>query len=113
MVKLPQTALIVIDMLNTYDHEDADRLAACVRKRLPQIVELRDAAKQRDDVKLLYVNDNHDEWEAGRETLIELARAARDKFRIAGAGRRAELDEAERWLAAHGSDLEDHARGPR
>src|SRR3954452_25184763 len=60
-------------MLNQYDHEDADQLAACVAEKLPQIVDLRDQAKARDDVKLVYVNDNYDEWEAGRETLIERA----------------------------------------
>src|SRR4051812_33327576 len=60
-------------MLNTYDHEDAEPLAECVREKLPRMVELRDAAKAREDVKLVYVNDNYDEWEAGRETLIERA----------------------------------------
>ena len=70
---MPQTALIVVDMLNTYDHTDADALADSVRETLPQMVELRDAAKAREDVKLVYVNDNYDAWEAGRETLIERA----------------------------------------
>jgi len=70
---VPKNALIVIDMLNTYDHADADQLAACVEEKLPQMLALRDAAKARDDVKLIYVNDNYDEWEAGRETLIERA----------------------------------------
>ncbi len=70
---MPETALIVIDMLNTYDHEDADRLVESVRDVLPQIVSLKDKAKAREDVKLIYVNDNHDEWEAGRETLMERA----------------------------------------
>jgi nicotinamidase-related amidase len=70
---LPENALIVIDMLNTYDHEDGEPLAECVREKLPQIVDLRDLALEREDVKLVYVNDNYDEWEAGRETLIERA----------------------------------------
>jgi nicotinamidase-related amidase len=70
---VPQNALIVVDMLNTYDHEDGDVLAACVPEKLPQIVDLRDGAKDRDDVKLVYVNDNHDRWESGQETLIERA----------------------------------------
>ena len=70
---MPDTALIVVDMLNTYDHEDADTLARSVEERLPNMVKLRDAAKAREDVKLVYVNDNYDEWEAGRETLIERA----------------------------------------
>jgi nicotinamidase-related amidase len=70
---VPETALIVVDMLNTYDHEDAESLAESVRAALPQILELRDTAKARDDVKLVYVNDNYDAWEAGRETLVERA----------------------------------------
>jgi nicotinamidase-related amidase len=70
---VPKTALIVVDMLNSYDHEDADLLAACVRERLPHIVDLRDEAKRSDDVLLVYVNDNRDAWDAGPEALIEHA----------------------------------------
>ena len=70
---MPKTALIVTDMLNSYDHEDAEPLAACVRERLPQIVDLRDKAERRDDVLLVYVNDNRDAWDAGREALVEHA----------------------------------------
>jgi len=72
---VPETALIVIDMLNAYDHEDADALAQSVREQLPQIVELRDQARERDDVLLVYVNDNHDAWDVGREELVERALA--------------------------------------
>src|ERR1700712_1997420 len=60
-------------MLNSYDHEDAATLAACVRERLRQIVDLRDEAKRRDDVLLVYVNDNRDAWDAGPEALVERA----------------------------------------
>jgi nicotinamidase-related amidase len=67
---VPKTALIVTDMLNTYDHEDAELLAASVGEQLPQIVDLRDEAKRRDDVLLVYVNDNRDTWDAGPETLV-------------------------------------------
>jgi nicotinamidase-related amidase len=70
---MPDTALIVIDMLNTYDHEDAEPLVASVRERLPQIVELRDRAAEREDTLLVYVNDNHDAWHAGRQELVESA----------------------------------------
>jgi nicotinamidase-related amidase len=70
---MPDTALIVVDMLNTYDHPDAEPLAANVRDRLQRIVELRDEARTRDDVMLVYVNDNQDAWHAGRETLVERA----------------------------------------
>jgi nicotinamidase-related amidase len=68
---VPETALIVVDMLNAYEHEDAQALAECVSERLSRIVELRDEAERRDDVLLVYVNDNHDAWEAGHEALVE------------------------------------------
>jgi nicotinamidase-related amidase len=70
---MPRSALIVIDMLNNYDHKDAESLAASVQQQLPRIVELREEAKRRDDVLLVYVNDNHDQWHAGREELVERA----------------------------------------
>jgi nicotinamidase-related amidase len=70
---MPDTALIVIDMLNTYDHEDAEPLAASVREQLPQIVDLRDRAAGREDTLLVYVNDNYDAWHAGRQDLVESA----------------------------------------
>jgi nicotinamidase-related amidase len=65
--------LIVIDMLNTYDHDDAGPLAARVREVLPNIVELRDRAARDEDVLLVYVNDNHDAWDAGRQELVDEA----------------------------------------
>jgi nicotinamidase-related amidase len=72
---VPSTALIVIDMLNTYEHEDAEPLAASVREQLPQIEKLVDRAGP--DTLLVYVNDNHDAWEAGREQLVRRALAGR------------------------------------
>jgi len=70
---VPETALIVIDMLNAYDHEDADRLAQSVERQLPQIVALRDHADTTDDILLIYVQDNYDAWEVGREQLVDRA----------------------------------------
>jgi nicotinamidase-related amidase len=70
---VPETALIVIDMLNAYDHEDGEALAESVREKLPQIVELRNTAGERDDVMLVYVQDNHDSWNVEREHLVERA----------------------------------------
>jgi nicotinamidase-related amidase len=70
---VPRTALLVIDMLNPYDHEDADELAESVREVLPRIVELRDRAASDDDVVTIYVNDNHDRWNYDRKALVESA----------------------------------------
>jgi nicotinamidase-related amidase len=67
---MPKTALLVVDMLNPYDHEDADTLVESVRDVLPQIVELRDRAREDDDVLLVYANDNYEQWSATRDDLV-------------------------------------------
>jgi nicotinamidase-related amidase len=70
---MPTTALLVIDMLNPYDHEDAEPLAESVREKLPAIVDLCDRARDAADTVTVYVNDNYDQWELGREQLVERA----------------------------------------
>jgi nicotinamidase-related amidase len=67
------TAVLVIDMLNTYDHPDAEALAASVAEVIGPITQLISTARDRDDVELIYVNDNRGDFNAGRH---ELARAA-------------------------------------
>jgi nicotinamidase-related amidase len=70
---MPKTALIVTDMLNAYDHEDAEPLAESVEEKLDAIVDLIEEAKGDDDTLLIYVQDNYDQWEAGREELVQRA----------------------------------------
>ena len=64
--------MIIADMLNSYDHEDAEPLAESVKEMLPGIVDLRRRAEEADAL-VVYVNDNHDQWEAGRQELVERA----------------------------------------
>jgi nicotinamidase-related amidase len=66
------TALIVIDMLNPYDHEDAAPLMASVERVLPALERLIDAAKSRE-IEVVYVNDNYGDWSAGRPELVARA----------------------------------------
>ena len=70
---MPDIALVVIDMLNPYDHEDADTLAASARDAVPRIAELRDRAYEAEDSLLVYVNDNHDRWDLDRQALVNVA----------------------------------------
>ena len=70
---MPKTALIITDMLNAYDHEDAEPLAESVEDVLPAIVRLREEAEHDDDTMLVYVNDNYDQWESGRQELTARA----------------------------------------
>ena len=69
---VPGTALIVVDMLNPYDHDDADALG-----RIGRGVGRANAAelvrRAGEDTLTVYVNDNHDHWEAGREELVRRA----------------------------------------
>lgn len=66
------TALIVIDMLNHYEHDDADLLMADVERILPSLERLIHEARTRK-IGTVYVNDNHGNWSAGRPELVELA----------------------------------------
>jgi nicotinamidase-related amidase len=75
-VRGEQTALLVVDMLNTYEHEDADRLAASVKTAVPQITDLIARARG-DDVPLVYVNDNYGDWNSSSEELAQRAMAGR------------------------------------
>jgi nicotinamidase-related amidase len=68
------TALIVIDMLNRYEHEDAQLLSESVRAVLPRMAGVLEQA-QHHDVPIVYVNDNYGDWSADR---TELARRALD-----------------------------------
>ena len=78
-----KSAVIVVDMLNEYDHEDADVLVESVREALPAMRRLVERA-HRDGTPVVYVNDNHGDWSAGRPELV----------RRAAAGRAADLVEA-------------------
>jgi nicotinamidase-related amidase len=69
-----RTAVLVIDMLNRYDHEDADKLAASAADAVPAAARLVDRAR-RQDVRLIYVNDNYGDWNT---SVYELAERALD-----------------------------------
>ena len=69
---MAKTALIVVDMLNHYEHEDADRLTRSVEGVLEPLRGLIDRATD-DDVMAIYVNDNHGDWESNREQLLRTA----------------------------------------
>jgi nicotinamidase-related amidase len=67
------TALIVIDMINPYDHQDADLLATNVEKIVDPVRDLIGRARGREDVRVLYVNDNYGDFSATRHDLIDSA----------------------------------------
>ncbi|MEA2157481.1 MAG: hypothetical protein QOE11_3621 [Solirubrobacteraceae bacterium] len=70
------SAVIVVDMLNDYEHEDGDLLVASVRAALPAMCAVVERAREQD-VPIVYVNDNHHDWSAGRPELVEHAMRGR------------------------------------
>jgi nicotinamidase-related amidase len=65
-------ALLVVDMLNRYEHPEADRLADGVAGALPGVRTLLDRAGELE-VPVIYVNDNYGDWNSSVEELTQKA----------------------------------------
>jgi len=61
-----KSALIVIDMINAYDHPDVEPLTKSVEQVLPTIEELI-----ADSDLTIYVNDNFGHWRSDQRALVE------------------------------------------
>ena len=70
---MSETAVLVIDMLNAYQHEDAERLAPNVAEIIDGVVGIIAAARKSDDVDLIYVNDNYGDFTADNDDIIRSA----------------------------------------
>lgn len=70
---MADTALLVVDMLNAYQHPDADVLAGNVADIVEPLAGLITTARGRDDVELIYVNDNYGDFTAEPSDLIRAA----------------------------------------
>src|SRR3954454_23588879 len=71
---MPKTALIVVDMVQTYDFEDAERLVSNVERIVDPLTELIRRAKREAD-HVIYVNDNFGDWHSERQRLVDEALA--------------------------------------
>ncbi|WP_309095546.1 isochorismatase family cysteine hydrolase [Streptomyces sp.] len=67
-------ALIVVDMINTYDHEDAELLVPSVEQVVPVIADLIDRARTAE-VPVIYANDNFGRWRSHHGELVDAALA--------------------------------------
>jgi nicotinamidase-related amidase len=67
-----KSALIVTDMLNRYEHKDAEPLVHSVREMLPNLKSLIGQARDAEAL-VVYVNDNYGDWTAGRRELVDSA----------------------------------------
>jgi nicotinamidase-related amidase len=69
---VPNTALLVVDMITTYDFDDADKLLGSAREAVPNIAKLVDRARD-ESVDVIYVNDNYGDWRSSSKELVEKA----------------------------------------
>ncbi|MFF3749356.1 cysteine hydrolase family protein [Streptomyces sp. NPDC002018] len=69
---MPKRALVVIDMINTYEHEDADVLVPSVREALPAMRGLLGRAREQG-LDVIYVNDNFGRWRSHHDELLDSA----------------------------------------
>jgi nicotinamidase-related amidase len=70
------TALLVVDMLNTYEHDEAEQLAESVADSVSPIRDLIEKAGE-TQVPLVYVNDNYGDWNTSAAELAERAMSGR------------------------------------
>jgi nicotinamidase-related amidase len=75
---MSDTAVVVIDMMNTYQHDDAEDLIPNVEKIIDPLADLVRRARDADDVDLVYVNDNYGDFSA---EFSDIVRAALDGAR--------------------------------
>nr|CRL67180.1 isochorismatase hydrolase [Mycolicibacterium komanii] len=72
-VPMSDTALLVIDMMNTYQHPDAEKLAPNVAEIIDPLSKLVAEAREREDVDLIYVNDNYGDFAAEFSDIVQSA----------------------------------------
>jgi nicotinamidase-related amidase len=73
---MPKSALVVVDMINTKEHEDADMLVPSVREVLPAVRRLIARARQRK-ADVIYVNDDFGRWRSHLDEILDAALSGR------------------------------------
>jgi nicotinamidase-related amidase len=68
-----RTALVVVDVLADFQHEDGDRLAQSFRRVCGRLVEVFEYAR-RNAVAVIYANDPAGRWNESRDEALERAR---------------------------------------
>jgi nicotinamidase-related amidase len=70
---MSDTAVLVVDMLNTYQHPDAENLIPNVEKIIEPLADLVRRARETDDVDLVYINDNYGDFTAQFSDIVQSA----------------------------------------
>jgi nicotinamidase-related amidase len=70
---MSDTAVLVVDMMNTYQHPDAEVLIPNVEKIIEPLADLVRRARESDGVDLVYVNDNYGDFTAEFSDIVRSA----------------------------------------
>ncbi|ORA20339.1 cysteine hydrolase family protein [Mycobacterium arosiense] len=70
---MSDTAVLVVDMMNTYQHPDAENLIPNVEKIIEPLAELVGRARATEGVDLVYVNDNYGDFTAQFSDIVRSA----------------------------------------
>jgi nicotinamidase-related amidase len=70
---MSDTTVLVVDMMNSYQHPDADVLIPNVAKIIDPLADLVRRARESDDVDLVYVNDNYGDFTAEFSDIVRSA----------------------------------------
>ncbi|SDK23843.1 isochorismatase family cysteine hydrolase [Sediminibacillus albus] len=72
------TAVVIIDIINTFDFPGGDELLKNTKKILPDLLKLRDNAKK-NDIPIIYVNDHYGIWQSDFTKVGEYCRNEKNK----------------------------------
>ena len=65
-------ALLLVDVIQDFRHEDGERLLESFRARQPALVAAIERARA-DDLPIVYANDNHGVWDGDSRSLVRRA----------------------------------------
>jgi nicotinamidase-related amidase len=70
---MSDTALLVVDMLNSYQHPDAELLITDVAEIIDPLAKVVRRAGEREDIDVVYVNDNYGDFSAEFSDIVQSA----------------------------------------
>jgi nicotinamidase-related amidase len=70
---MSDSVVLVVDMMNSYTHPDAELLIPNVEKIIDPVADLVRRARERHDVDLVYVNDNYGDFSVGFSDIVRTA----------------------------------------
>lgn len=97
-------ALLVVDVINDFEHDDGERLLESFRERLPAMTAALASARAAA-VPVVYVNDDQGRWDSDAPGLV---RSARDSARAAEVVEELEPSPGSYFLLKHRYSAFDH-----